>query len=70
MKKYAGIIALAIFIVLAVFIYLQIGKKGTTTFKTYVEDSKGFVDQAQKSMNDLNKSTEETKKAADQMMGK
>jgi hypothetical protein len=61
---------LAIFIVLAVFIYLQIGKKGADVGQTYTEDLKGYVNDAQKSVDAVNKSAEDAKKAADKMMGK
>jgi hypothetical protein len=70
MKKSTGLILAIIFIVVIVFIYLQIGRKGADTAKTYVEDSKGYVDQARKSINDMNKSTEEARNAADKMMGR
>ena len=70
MKKYAGIIAVIVFIVLMVFIYLQVGKKGATEVKTYTEDLSGYKNDAQKSVDEMNKSIEETKKAADKMLGK
>jgi len=70
MKKYAGIIAVIVFIVLMVFIYLQIGKKGADAGKTYTDDLKGYVNDAQKSVDALNKSVDDAKKAADKMLGK
>jgi hypothetical protein len=70
MKKSAGIIIAVIFIVVAVFVYLKIGKKGAETTKAYVETSAGYINDAQTSVDALNKSTEEAKKAADKMLGK
>jgi hypothetical protein len=70
MKKYAGIIAVIVFIVIMVFIYLQIGKKGADAGKTYTEDLKGYVNDAQKSVDAVNKNAEESKKAVDKMLGK
>jgi len=70
MKKYAGIIAVIVFIVVMVFFYLQIGKKGATEVKTYTEDLRGYKNDAQKSVDALNKSAEEAKKTADKMLGR
>jgi hypothetical protein len=70
MKKSAGIIIAVIFIVVAVFVYLKIGKKGAEATKTYVENSAGYINDARTSVDALNKSTEEAKKAADKMLGK
>jgi hypothetical protein len=70
MKKFAGIIAAVIFIVIAVFVYLHIGKKGAEETKTYVERSAGYVNDARTSVDALNRSAEEGKKAADRMLGK
>jgi hypothetical protein len=70
MKKFAAIIVAVIFIVVMVFIYLQEGKKGAETTKTYTEDLNGYKNDAQKSMDAINKSAEETQKAADKMLGK
>jgi H+/gluconate symporter-like permease len=70
MKKSAGFIIAVIFIVVAVFVYLKIGKKGAEVTKTYVETSAGYINDAQTSVDALNKSTEEAKKTADRMLGK
>jgi hypothetical protein len=70
MKKFAGIIFAIAFIVVAVFFYLKIGKKGAVETKTYIENSAGYINDAQKSMDALNKSVEDGKKAADKMLGK
>ena len=70
MKRYAGLIAVIVFIAVMVFIYLQIGKKGADAGATYTGDLKGYAADAQKSMNDMNKSIEDAQKAANQALGR
>jgi predicted PurR-regulated permease PerM len=70
MKKFGGIIAVIIFIIVMVFIYLHVGKKGAAEVKTYTEDLSGYKNDAQKSVDAMNKNIEESKKAADKMLGK
>ena len=70
MKKSAGVIIAIIFIVIMVFVYLKIGKKGAEELKIHAETSAGYIEDAQKSVDALNKSTEESKKAADKMLGR
>ncbi|MBN2188605.1 MAG: hypothetical protein JW699_04060 [Chitinispirillaceae bacterium] len=70
MKKTVVFIIAVIFIVLAVFVYLKIGNKGAEETKTHVENSAGYINDAQKSVDALNKNAAEAKKAADEMLGK
>jgi|WetSurMetagenome_2_1015567.scaffolds.fasta_scaffold680859_1 hypothetical protein len=70
MKKYAGLIAVIVFIVILAFIYLQIGRKGVDAGATYTRELKGDAVDAQKSMNDMNKSIEDAQKAANQALGR
>jgi len=70
MKKIAGIIAVIVLTALLVFMYLQIGKKGADAGATYTGEMKGYAADAQKSVNDMNKSIEDAQKAANRALGR
>lgn len=69
MKK-LGIVAAIIFIVVMVFVYLKIGKKGADEATIYVDTTAGNIQKARSAINEMNKSIEEAQKAADRALGR
>lgn len=70
MKKTLTVVAVIILIVALVFVYLKIGKKGAEETRTYVETTTENVQKAQGSVNEMNKSIQDARNAADQAMGR
>lgn len=69
MKK-LGIVAAIIFIVVMVFVYLKIGKKGADEATIYVDTTAANIQKARSAINEMNKSIEESQKAADRALGR
>ena len=69
MKKIIGSIIVAAMLGGLAYWYLALGKKAAVESKSYMETSQGTIDNAKKSMEDLEKSQEESRKAIEQIGG-
>jgi Sec-independent protein translocase protein TatA len=70
MKKVIGILVTIAILALIVFGYLRIGQKAGTTATEVMKESQGQVDNAKQAVEELNKSTQATDKALEQVTGK